>query len=566
MKASRLCLPRCRVRTVRAIVFALWPLCQTADAQTAAPLKKELPSGQQAGPKAKAPMQDKKTVIGKPPTAGTAAAGKPLTPDKAQPAAIKPDLSTKTRTTIKPPVVAPHVIVDPPQAEAASQPQKTTAAAKAWWSLPARSVVKAAASAAATQPANRTTATPLTPAARGELTLSTLRRHGFRGADLVGMRQGLPSEILSDPIRSQLLLNDLRGLDGAGEWTTRARRLPPQDNEQQTESTLERLRVSGELVAVTGSEALADRARRKAATTQCRRATLELDRHELRIRGISVQDPSIVPGSAPFWSALEGADKPALDQYRTAADVYTRACLDTQWLSLTEEQRVAMRRVVGHVLLDGVRSCMGARVAAGRFLTARHCLYQYDKNLAQWQPRPVAQRHVALIGDAKTWFDATELDCAAPQPDSACGALTDNPVTSDQIVLKLAALSQDTPAVPLPPMPALNIERPALQQFLVVPGHSAWITGRAWGPGDEVYVTTAAVPGCMVAEIANGCVVNSCQSEAGFSGAPMFARRNVKQLVMVGIFLGVASAYEQCLRTDRNFGASPPSHILAGGK
>jgi hypothetical protein len=222
--------------------------------------------------------------------------------------------------------------------------------------------------------------------------------------------------------------------------------------------------------------------------------------------------------------------------------------------------------VVGHVLLDGAHACMGARIAKDRFLTARHCLYDYDDGLGQWVARRVTRRQIALIGDAKTRFEAAELDCRAAQPDAACGTLTDNPVTADQIVLRIAARSTDAAAAPLPPMPALTVERPALQQFLVVPGHSTWITGRGWSAADEVYVTTAGVPGCMVAEIANGCVVNSCQSEAGFSGAPMFARRNVNELVMVGIFLGTANEYEQCRRADRNFGATPPPHVLAGGR
>ena len=52
-----------------------------------------------------------------------------------------------------------------------------------------------------------------------------------------------------------------------------------------------------------------------------------------------------------------------------------------------------------------------------------------------------------------------------------------------------------------------------------------------------------------------GCLINSCQSEAGFSGAPMFARRKTDELVLVGIFL-VSTAhnpYRRCQRPDRNF-------------
>jgi hypothetical protein len=540
------------------IVLLLCLTCRGAVAQTAAPVKKA-PQGQ-AQLKQKAPVQAHKRAADKPVAAAAAATTasktvvqKPVPSAAAKAGAAAPTItpaagggSTDATSPSAPRVVAPAIVAAP------------VIAASAPWSLPALSAVKAAA------PVWRSAGTAASATQRGELTLSVLQRHGFRGADIGGLRQGLPSALLNNPLRSQLLLNELRDLDRSGEWTTMSRRLPPQNNDQDTDKALAQLASSGEIAALTGSDALTDSARRKAASEQCRRATVALDRHELRLRGMTLTDPSIAPGSAPFWSAVEAQDKPALDQYRQAAGVYTQACLDTQWLSLTDAQRAAMRDVVGHVLLDGVHTCMGARIAKERFLTARHCLYRYDEALSQWLPRRIGQRQVALIGDAATRFEATELDCSAAPADAACAVLNDNPVAADQIVLKVAARSQDTRAVALPPMPALRVERPALRQFLVVPGHSAWITGRAWKPADAVYVTTAGVPGCMVAEIANGCVVNACQSEAGFSGAPMFARRNVNELVMVGIFLGSANEYEQCKRADRNFGALPPQHVLAG--
>lgn len=556
------------------MVLVLLSMFQAATAQTAAPLKKELAGKEPVKQKTQVPTQQEKSVAEKPASAAAAAGGiavqKPpqpavtkaaVAPTRITPAqgSGKTSVASKTAPTIVTSVIGAPVI-------AATYSPEVNTAARAQWTLPAVAAVRAAASAASKSPAQRSASTLLSAGERGELTVSALRRHGYRGADISGLRHGLPSELLNDAIRSRLLLNELRVLDRSGEWTTMSRRLPPQNNEQDTETALARLASNGEIAALTGSDALTDSTQRKAATAHCRRATMALDRHELRLRGITLADPSIAPGSAPFWSALEGLDKPALDQYRQAAAVYTQACLDTQWLSLTDAQRAAMRDVVGHLLLDGVHTCMGARIAQDRFLTARHCLYRYDEALSQWLPRRIAQRQMALIGRAATRFDATELDCTAPPADAACAVLYDNPVAADQIVLNVAAHSQDTPAVALPPMPALRVERPVLQQFLVVPGHSAWITGRSWSPTDDVYVTTAAVPSCMVSEIANGCVVNACQSEAGFSGAPMFARRNVKELVMVGIFLGSATEYEQCKRADRNFGALPPQHVLVGVK
>jgi hypothetical protein len=390
-----------------------------------------------------------------------------------------------------------------------------------------------------------------------------LSRHGYAAADTGRLRHGLPDALLKDNARSQALLFDLRERDRLAGVPQTMRSAMSVHNQRDAEVAMSRIGPAA-LAALPAGEALADATRRQAASAQCSKASTELDRQELNVRAIGLTDPSLVPGSAPFWDAVHMENRPALEKYQRAARDYTQACLDTQWLSLTETQRSSMRAVVGHVLLDGAHACMGARIAKDRFLTARHCLYEYDEGLLRWVARRVTQRHIALIGDAKTRFEAAELDCRAAQPDTACGALTDNPVTADQIVLKIAARSADTAAAPLPPMPALTIERPSLLQFLVVPGHSSWITGRAWGPADDVYVTTAGVPGCMVAEIDSGCVVNACQSEAGFSGAPMFARRNVNELVLVGIFLGTANEYEQCLRADRNFGALPPQHVLAG--
>ena len=69
----------------------------------------------------------------------------------------------------------------------------------------------------------------------------------------------------------------------------------------------------------------------------------------------------------------------------------------------------------------------------------------------------------------------------------------------------------------------------------------------------------------MIATNEEGCLVNSCQSEAGFSGAPMFARRKTDELVLVGIFLGCTAhnPYRPCQRPDRNFGAALPRSVAA---
>lgn len=538
-------------------------------------------------PKAAAASAQNKAVAADP-KAGARSAVQPSTPDR--PSAASPARGAATAAdprTVRPPssvrpvepvvpersreFTAPSTAVPVAAASpAASQPDAAILADDArlrHWTLPAASVIAAAASAAAqTPPLRRRAGVTLSPAAQKASALSVLRRHGYDAAGTTALRQGLPTALLADPLRSQALLTELRERDRAQGSTAMMRRAPSQNTERETNAAIAQLASNGSLAALTAGELLADEAARKAASQRCQRASIELDRQELNVRAIGLDDPTVAAGTAQFWSSVQALNPKAAEQYRRAAGAYAQACLDSSWQSLTVEQRTSMRAVVGHVLRGDAHVCMGARIARDRFLTARHCLYAYDEVLQQWLPRSAASLQVALIGNASVRYAATQLDCSVPQPDASCITPADNPLTADHIVLKLAPRSRDATPVALPAMPALAIERPSLSQFLVVPGHSTWITGRGWTPADEVYVTTAAVSGCMVAELASGCVVNSCQSESGFSGAPMLARRNVKELVMVGIFLGTANEYEHCRRSDRNFGAAPPQHVLAGGK
>ena len=209
--------------------------------------------------------------------------------------------------------------------------------------------------------------------------------------------------------------------------------------------------------------------------------------------------------------------------------------------------------------LDGVAECMGTRIARDRFLTARHCLYQYDRNLG-WQRGPVQRLRVSLAGQPDAWVDIDELDCESPHPDATCSRVqASNPLASDHLLLRLHPRADAA----LPPMPALRVDRAAVNQMLVVPGRSSWITGRALATADPIYVTTPDIGGCMIAINQEGCLINSCQSESGFSGAPMFARRKTDELVLVGIFLGSTAhnPYRQCQRPDRNFGAVVPRPV-----
>lgn len=504
------------------------------------------------------------------PKAGARSAVQPSTPDRPSAASPARGAATAADPRIVRPSSSATSVPGAPASPAASQTEATAMADDTrlrHWTLPAAPVVAAAASAAAQNPPLRRRAgVTLSPAAQKASALSVLRRHGYVATSTTALRQGLPTALLADSLRSQALLTELRERDRAQGSTAMMRRAPSQNTERETNAAIAQLASNGSLAALTAGELLADEAERKAASQRCQRASIELDRQELNVRAIGLDDPTVAAGTAQFWSSVQALNPKASEQYRRAAGAYAQACLDSSWQSLTAEQRTSMRAVVGHVLRGDAHVCMGARIARDRFLTARHCLYAYDEELQQWLPRSAASLQVALIGNASVRYAATQLDCSVPQPDASCITPADNPLAADHIVLKLAPRSSAATAVALPAMPALAIERPSLSQFLVVPGHSTWITGRGWTPADEVYVTTAAVSGCMVAELASGCVVNSCQSESGFSGAPMLARRNVKELVMVGIFLGTANEYEQCRRSDRNFGATPPQHVLAGAK
>jgi hypothetical protein len=560
-------------------LFALAALCGLSSAQSGDKNGDKKPA-LKALPPTKAPPAAPKamTVAPKP---GVALTDKPALP------AIKPQ--AKTLSPPAPPKVSAPAFksgtapLKPPSGiEAAAAPTAAAAPAPKSSVLSGKTLAQAAASAAAAEPAWRlppagaVTAAPAPASAPatapiGKSTLadlsSVLQRHGFVGELKKDGRLGLPGSVLTNPARVGVLLGDLRTWQPpAGDYTVMQRRMPgTQDSE--TTAALDEMRAAGTLASVTAVDALANAEQRRSRQKQCSEASLQLDAQEANVRTIgATQRPEAIQGSRAFWEAVEKANKPAAQAYRAAAAAYARSCLDAQWQALTPAQRDDMKAVVGYLHLDGMAACMGARIAKDRFLTARHCLYRYDRNTG-WERHAVQRVQVVLAGtNGPTAFAAQEIACQAPQPDMPCAALPpDNPLGADHLVLRLVP---ESPGSVLPPMPALQIDRAAPRQMLVVPGRSTWITGRALEPKDPVYVTTADIGGCMIATQRDGCLVNSCQSEAGFSGAPMFARRQIDRLVLVGVFLGSTAhnPYPQCQQPDRNFGAALPAPVVAALK
>ena len=404
---------------------------------------------------------------------------------------------------------------------------------------------------------------PANTAQLHQLGSAVLLKHGIELFRPGQAASGLPAAVLNDRAKVVSALSDLRQLDAihSGPMTL-YRRVAPNQFDRETQDALESATKRGDAAALTAGAQLFDAAQRAAATRRCNEASLALDREELNIRSAGLADPTLVAGSAAFWDTMGRLNPSLLSRYQDAAKRYADTCLDSNLQTLTPKQRTALDQVLGELFIDGAPSCMGTRIRADLFLTARHCLFRFDESLG-WQPRPVNALHLTLAGVPQTRFRVAPIDCNAAAPDPACVKLSGEPLAADHLLLRIAASAKKGGSAALPPMPELRFESPTAKQFLVVPGYSSWFTGRAWSANDKPFATSAAVSGCVVGELANACIVNACQSDAGYSGAPMFVRRNVDQLVMVGIFLGTATAYPSCMRSDRNFGARLPQFLAA---
>jgi len=401
---------------------------------------------------------------------------------------------------------------------------------------------------------------PLRAAELHRLSTSVLKENGVVVSHPSQAVAGLPSALLNDRAKVASMLGDLRRIDAVRSGPmTLYRRIAPSETDRETQTAADAV-APGERASVTAGAGLFDVVARGAATRRCTEVSLALDRYELNIRSVGLADPSVVAGSREFWDSVERNNMPLLAKYRQAAKEFTDACLDSDLKTLTVKQRAALDLVLGHLFIDGVPSCMGTRIRADLFLTARHCFYQFSEALG-WQPRAMTNAHLTLVGNPEAMFKVQVLSCSAVGGNPDCADLPVDPVAADHLILKIVAPRRAGSSRGLPPMPDMLFEWPIAKQFLVVPGYSSWFTGRPWGSGDKPFATAPAVNGCIVAEVANGCVVNACQSDAGYSGSPMFVRRNVDQLVMVGIFLGSATAYPTCMRSNRNFGASLPSYV-----
>jgi hypothetical protein len=403
-------------------------------------------------------------------------------------------------------------------------------------------------------------ASALTPAQKLTASRAVLHHLGIEFARPGESASGIASEVLDERHRVASALDALRAVDRVGQGGLTPYRLTfPTESDKETAQALAEIKAQGGAATLTAGDALFNEMARTLGSGLCNKASEALDREELNLRAIASEDVDAVPGSPVFWNALDRINAPALARYRAAAQTYAESCLDASLQSLTPAQRQALDQVLGVMLIDGTPECMATRIRPDLVLTARHCLYAYDETFG-WQRRAIRSLGLVLVGVPGERWGLAEVDCAADGSVPGCGALPSDPVAGDHLVLRVTPPKAGSKAR-LPPLPDVVFQAARANQFLVVPGWSTWFTGRSWSANDRPLATAPAISGCLVKSVQNACLINACQSDSGFSGSPILARVATDKLVVVGIFLGAATAYPTCQRSRHNFGAGLPAFL-----
>ena len=404
------------------------------------------------------------------------------------------------------------------------------------------------------------TAEPVSPQQRRDTIRALLKSRGVEFVQPSRNASGLAPQVLARQDLVGELLNAMRAEDPSQRKGQTLYRLTfPADSDKETMDALKALQASGNAASLTASDALFNDVERGMSNRQCQTAAVAMDREELNIRAIASDEPTAEPGSAAFWALLEHLNPKALERFRAAAQQFAGSCMDTQLTALTPPQRTALEGVLGVMMIDDLPGCMATRVRADTVLTARHCLYQYDDAIG-WTKRSFQTLRFVLAGRPGVPVAMSEIDCTAAAAEPACAEFPRDPVAADHLLLRVA-VPKGSGKASWPPMPALSFQVPRPHQFLVVPGWSTWFTGRPWRAQDRLLATAPAIGGCLVKSIRDACVINACQSDSGFSGAPILARQSSDRLIVVGVFLGAATAYPACQRTQHNFGTTLPAFL-----
>jgi hypothetical protein len=208
--------------------------------------------------------------------------------------------------------------------------------------------------------------------------------------------------------------------------------------------------------------------------------------------------------------------------YRLAADSLRADCFET--LASGAAEGLPAQSVGVFVSPDGFAYCTGYLIAIKQVATARHCFYSADSGENTF----VANSQFFYLSDPTHGF-------AVVDPGPTSGDPASIPLWDDHIVVSLTSSSDHAP---------LQIAALIPSQPLRVAGPLLYVAGR-WQ--DQLVWSLANADCAVQATTDEHCIVHTCVTSPGFSGAPLLQRQAGTWRV-VGMHLGGTA--RQCDATD----------------
>lgn len=211
--------------------------------------------------------------------------------------------------------------------------------------------------------------------------------------------------------------------------------------------------------------------------------------------------------------------------------------------------------------------CLATRIAAARFLTARHCVfreYNAEDGIQEWHPLRKEQIKLFLAIQPNTPIEISHI--IHPQ---AIGDRTDtfNSYLDDALDFVVLETKESLPALPTHTIKSRHGalgERARLIGFypMLLRNREMQLLPKNW----LMAVRMDERPLCHINTIApeTGCIYHGCQTQSGSSGAPMFDLDGKTIISLHTRQFGVLKAAGRCY--DKSFADMPNGGILVPNK
>lgn len=223
---------------------------------------------------------------------------------------------------------------------------------------------------------------------------------------------------------------------------------------------------------------------------------------------------------------------------------YKSACLSDFNTIPTNLVDAGIRNVVAFVIVDDYPQCGALRLENNLFITARHCFFN---EVSGHQYLTKDNAHLSILD---SYTEKIVIEKITPVHDNQNSTVEPIPfgISNDFVYLHTESVLSD--------MPVLSLGFGETGEQVIVPGYyrffdpdslfdppigklqnSAWTEGIKWSNSRQ----------CVIGEVVNNCRVHYCQSDAHYSGSPVFKRSLTDgKLTIAGLHVASMGSNTNC--------------------